>query len=314
MVSIIIPVYNSQDYLKLCLDSVLRQTFEDFECIMVDDGSTDESLSICELYQKRDGRFHAYHKPNGGVSSARNFGIDKAKGEYLYFMDSDDEILENGLGLLIAQMNEETDLAFGNFITCSNDGNDIHPNKKILSARVSAPKALDILAYHGNYYLNLGMPWLNLFKRAIIVENNLRYNETFSIFEDLLFLTSYIVKCKGKVSFNNKATIYRYYYMRANSIMNTRGDSFRIGTLRTLDARISIMKVAVEYGRSCKMIYQSQLAVYYTYHELISYIRKFNREDLESDLRKKVDNALSRPMFLFFTIRDKFKRLFRKLM
>ena len=91
-VSIIIPVYNSENTLRRCLNSVLAQTFTDFECLLVDDGSTDDSGRICDEYAEKDKRFRVFHKENGGVSSARNVGLDNASGEWITFVDSDDWI------------------------------------------------------------------------------------------------------------------------------------------------------------------------------------------------------------------------------
>lgn len=85
VVSVVIPVYNTEKYIRKCLDSVILQTFSDWECIVVDDGSTDDSGSICDEYARQDSRFQVIHKQNGGVSTARNVGIDLAKGKYLLF-------------------------------------------------------------------------------------------------------------------------------------------------------------------------------------------------------------------------------------
>ena len=96
-ISIIIPVYNAEEYLDRCLESVLEQSFTSFEVILVDDGSTDSSPLICDRYSATDPRFRTVHKENGGVSSARNAGMDLAKGEYLMFLDSDDALLPDAL-------------------------------------------------------------------------------------------------------------------------------------------------------------------------------------------------------------------------
>ena len=88
--SIIVPVYNSEEYLSRCLDSILDQDMTSYEVILVDDGSTDSSALICDRYSATDPRFRTIHKPNGGVSSARNAGLNLAKGEYVMFVDSDD--------------------------------------------------------------------------------------------------------------------------------------------------------------------------------------------------------------------------------
>lgn len=91
-ISIIVPVYNVEKYLRKCIDSILNQTFKDFELILIDDGSTDESGKICDEYNLKDNRIKVIHKENGGLSSARNAGLDIAQGEYIGFVDSDDWI------------------------------------------------------------------------------------------------------------------------------------------------------------------------------------------------------------------------------
>ena len=90
LVSVIVPVYNSTAYLKRCVDAILSQTYQDLEVVLVDDGSTDDSLNMCREYEKSDTRVKVFHKENGGSSSARNVGIKEATGEYICFCDSDD--------------------------------------------------------------------------------------------------------------------------------------------------------------------------------------------------------------------------------
>ncbi|MCR4604953.1 MAG: glycosyltransferase [Eubacterium sp.] len=107
MISITIPVYNSEKYLRACIDSVLNQTYTDFELLLVDDGSTDGSGEICDEYAKKDSRVRVFHTPNGGSSAARNYGIDRAQGEYLGFIDSDDEIEPDMYELLYELITKE---------------------------------------------------------------------------------------------------------------------------------------------------------------------------------------------------------------
>ena len=92
-VSVIVPVYNVEKLLQRCIDSILAQTFTDFELLLIDDGSKDKSGEICDEYAAKDSRIRVFHKQNGGVSTARNLGIDKAQGEWIYFVDSDDIVL-----------------------------------------------------------------------------------------------------------------------------------------------------------------------------------------------------------------------------
>lgn len=103
-ISVIIPIYNVEKYLSDCVESVLKQTYTDLEIILVDDGSQDASGQICDDYAKQDSRVQVIHKKNGGLSSARNAGIDQATGQYFFFLDSDDWIAENALELLYKEI------------------------------------------------------------------------------------------------------------------------------------------------------------------------------------------------------------------
>ncbi len=116
-ISVIIPVYNVENYLARCVDSILAQTFEDLEVILVDDGSPDGSGKICDLYAKKDPRVQVIHKPNGGLSSARNAGLDIAAGEYLSFIDSDDWIEPDTYGHMMGllQKYQAQIVSFGNY-------------------------------------------------------------------------------------------------------------------------------------------------------------------------------------------------------
>ena len=110
LVSVIVPVYNVAPYLEQCLDSIVNQTYQNLEIILVDDGSTDESGAICDRYAEQDGRIQVVHKENGGLSSARNVGLDKMTGEWVLFVDSDDWIELNTLELLFEQKNEHAEI------------------------------------------------------------------------------------------------------------------------------------------------------------------------------------------------------------
>ena len=95
MISVIVPVYNSEKRLHKCIDSILGQTYTNFELLLINDGSTDTSGDICEEFAEKDERIKVFHKKNGGASSARNIGIDNAKGEYICFVDSDDYVSDD---------------------------------------------------------------------------------------------------------------------------------------------------------------------------------------------------------------------------
>lgn len=312
MISIIIPVYNTEKYLERCLESVTRQTYKGFECIIVDDGSTDHSLSICKDYEKRDPRFRVFHKENGGLSSARNYGIERAEGDYLYFVDSDDELYECTLSVLHGEMKGGIDLVFGGFVRCGEDGTIQYSTEANITITTTVKGTFDLVAYPTKYYHTLGMAWLNLFKKSIIDKNNLRYGEQHGTVEDLAFLVSYLCACQGSIAFTTQP-IYKYYCQQASSIMNTRYKEFKVNTLNTLDGRIAVLDAARRFGKSRKMIYQAQLAVFYTYHDLVSYVRRFNHTDLEPILQRKVHNALSRSLYIRLTLRDWIKKIVKTI-
>ena len=120
MVSIIIPVYNVKPYLKRCVESVLNQSYTDFESILVDDGSTDGSSVICDEYLERDSRIRVIHKENGGLSDARNAGIKAAVGEYILFVDSDDFLNTDALDTLTKEIRPGVDIITGGYKWQSN--------------------------------------------------------------------------------------------------------------------------------------------------------------------------------------------------
>ena len=116
-VSVIVPIYNVEEYINKCIDSILNQTFREFELILVDDGSTDNSGNICDTYKSIDNRVRVIHKDNGGLSDARNFGIEAATGEFLYFIDGDDFIHEDTLeSMYNSIMKTNSDISVCNMI------------------------------------------------------------------------------------------------------------------------------------------------------------------------------------------------------
>lgn len=126
-VSIIIPIYNVKDYLKECIDSVLMQTFRNFEVLLIDDGSTDLSGELCDKISLNDSRIRVFHKLNGGPSSTRNYGIDRALGEYIIFLDSDDYWIDKDtLSLLIEKAESENlDVVRGEFVNVDAKGKQL---------------------------------------------------------------------------------------------------------------------------------------------------------------------------------------------
>lgn len=193
-ISIIIPVYNAEDYLDRCLQSILSQDFNSYEVILVDDGSSDASSLICDRYSATDPRFRTIHKPNGGVSSARNAGIDLAKGEYLMFVDSDDALLPGAVKALTEGLDGE-DMVLGGYVTYI----DSVP-KKEMNPRESETfegARMDEF-FNRNIRKNCEMldaPWAKLFRRKAV--GALRFNESLSYAEDKLFVFAFMASCSS---------------------------------------------------------------------------------------------------------------------
>lgn len=180
MISIIVPVYNTEKYLRRCIDSVLAQTYKDFELLLIDDGSTDTSGAICDEYAEKDGRIRVFHKENGGVSSARNLGLDNAKGEWITFVDSDDYIEENFLKSFEGKL--DADLVVGNTVLITYQTGKRMKHNGIPSGCYKDVRS--VLSSHLSESI-LRVPWGKMYRAGLI--SDLRYNESIHIGEDSLF-------------------------------------------------------------------------------------------------------------------------------
>ncbi|MGN0231004.1 MAG: glycosyltransferase family 2 protein [Muribaculaceae bacterium] len=216
-ISVIVPVYNAEQWLERCIDSIVAQTYTDWELLLVDDGSADRSGDICDRYAAADPRIRAFHKPNGGVSSARNLGLDNASGEWITFVDADDYIeprfLESFTG------NLDTDLIIGG-ATILNISNGCKASElaKLPIGKVSNIK--EFLEKFLNHPLLSG-PWGKLFRTDIIKNNSIRFNTSLRLGEDQYFIWGFIkqlseiyVLSNGKIDNCNYAYIEPESYTR----------------------------------------------------------------------------------------------------
>ena len=219
-ISIIIPIYNTEAYLPKCIDSILSQSFTDYELLLIDDGSIDNSGAICDNYAQQDNRIKVFHQKNGGLSSARNTGLDHAQGEWIYFVDSDDELKLNGLQTLVDCISDDVDCVMGGYEQYDLDGNLIETEKKHETLTLSKQDSLLVLfPEHTIIYSYLGYVWNRLFRKRIIQDHSLRFDETVGIKEDTLFVTQYLCKSNGKTRFTT-TPIYKYI-AHENSTMNS---------------------------------------------------------------------------------------------
>ena len=229
-ISVIIPVYNAESTLRRCVDSVLAQTFTDFECLLINDGSKDKSGEICEEYAARDSRIRAFHKENGGVSSARNLGLDNAAGEWIAFVDSDDWVGEKYLESFSDHL--DADLIIGGFLRFKND-------KIVANCEAEHIKEGFYVNFRQIVESNLNRaafcaPWAKLFKSS--TAKQLRFDLKIRIGEDSIYMLDYlsnVASIRVLCSLNNQQTSYfwvqpaaeffqKYQILVAEAIYNTK--------------------------------------------------------------------------------------------
>lgn len=190
-VSIIVPVYNSERYIKQCVNSILNQDYPSFELLLINDGSTDSSLQICEQFCQEDSRIKLFSQKNQGVSASRNKGIEECSGEYILFVDSDDFIEPNCLSQLLNE--PVTDLTYmsSNVLYETQDITSYHLCNKYLTDKNEIEKEILHLKINPQNYVYFGYTWNKLFKANIIKEHNIRFIKGLSFYEDDAFTLEY---------------------------------------------------------------------------------------------------------------------------
>lgn len=250
LLSIIIPVYNTKQYLSRCIDSVVSQSFADFELLLIDDGSTDGSGTICDVYANKDNRIRVFHKENGGVSSARNVGLEKAKGEWIYFVDADDEVLPDGLQALVDGIQDDVDVVMGGLVRCDEQGNSIY---EMGNGPTFLSKRDGILINYGASKVcigNWGWMTIRLFRNYIVQQNKIYFDEDVVFNEDELFVVRYLCSCKG-ITHNINTSVYRYYES-VNSVMESTKHEFNMKILTSFASLIRMYRCIATDSESDK--------------------------------------------------------------
>lgn len=235
LISIIVPVYNVENYLERCINSLLNQTYKNLEIILIDDGSTDNSGCICDKYASKFENIIVYHKKNGGLSSARNYGLDRIGNniKYIAFVDSDDflhprmyEILYNDL------IKYECDIAVCNIYKTYTT-----KNNEYISEKVTILNSNEYLNNYFDDFYRSNVVWNKLYKKECI--QNLRFKEE-KIYEDIFYSPQ--VVCNTNKIVINESKLY-YYYQRRGSILN--GSSNINGWNDFFEASEALVKVAI---------------------------------------------------------------------
>ncbi len=272
MISIIVPVYKVEKYLKKCIESILAQTYKDFELILVDDGSPDNSGAICDEYAKKDSRIKVIHKQNGGVSSARNAGIEIAKGEFINFVDSDDTIPCDSLENLI-KLQKENDAD----LTCCTG--EVYVNGEFSSKIDIIENFIDFEKLKSNeskMFLS-GVffgPYMKLFKTSILKESKLLFDTDVHVGEDTIFVFEYLLNSKKVHCGRN---VVYYYLMNDQGLMSRPFSNFDEYRIKAANKQIEFFN-SLKLDDATKYNLITYCVIRYLFYVIEHYLEHFSYE------------------------------------
>ncbi len=224
-ISIILPVYNSQNTISMTIDSIIKQTYDNYELIIINDGSSDNSESICLEYANKYKKINYISIENQGVSNARNIGISKATGNYIMFIDSDDEYYENTLETVYRYIKEKYELiVFGYNRIHVNKNKTKEMNTEVVYLKDAKDKNVFIEKMQKNYLFN--QIWNKVYKKEILINNNIKFDTKISSGEDYRFNLKYI-DCINNAIYVNKI-LYNYYSTDDGLSLKSRPDKLYI--------------------------------------------------------------------------------------
>ncbi len=210
-ISVIVPVYNAEQFLDACIQSILQQSFQQLELILVDDGSKDSSRSICEKYAASDSRVRFLHQENAGSSAAKNAGMAKAEGDYIAFTDADDTLDAQYLEHLYdgVEENGDVDVCIGNAAFTRVRGNEVL-SRRTVTLHGGLFTLKEFMGYYPEYMPNaiIGAPWNKLYKRALLQQYAIKFDTAIRNNEDTHFNYLYLSKCK--TVYVSEAPYYNY--------------------------------------------------------------------------------------------------------
>lgn len=292
-VTVIIPVYRVENLLSQCLDSIIAQTVKDWECLLIDDGSPDLSGKICDEYASKDSRFRVFHTANRGASAARNYGIDKARGEWIVFVDSDDIVTSTYVENLLNSAKTNDLLVMSNYIEDRSLGNDIY----LSGAQIST-------YFINNQLFALSGPVAKLYCKDIIRRNKICFPENINMGEDAIFILKYLneitnVAIVNKIDYIVRPTegslSSRYYSFESEYECYKEWKRLLVRFFSKWEGRERSTSLAWEnrvedqFRRTMLCVYRNGISR--KVREQVSYLNKIDNKDLE-EYRKyaKPDN------------------------
>ena len=286
-VSIVVPIYNSEKELPRCIDSILRQTYLDFELILINDGSKDGSLNILKEYEQKDKRVIVIDNENNGVSETRNIGIRRASGDYIAFVDSDDYIESDMMEALVKSIEEQNaDLVICGLLK----GQEVKTSTQTFEYNVSLDKrdiALKVLDRLNGTYIN--SPINKLYKKSILIDNNIYMDNTIDLGEDLLFNIEYLSYCSS-VIFEERC--FYHYCMKSEDSLTAKYRENKLELMKRmydgireymLESRVTEDELYKLDNLFIKFIYSVLLDLHnssckYTFKEKLGFIQRVARK------------------------------------
>ena len=305
LISVIIPVYNMEQYLERCLDSVINNTYRNLEIICIDDGSTDRSLEILRRYETADPRIVVIAKENGGVSSARNAGLDRMTGEYVTLVDPDDFVHPQYIEqLVIAQRETDADLVIGGFLSVTDD--DLPIEMKPLLQDPSQRWKADCVTVFKNHYLG-GYIWGRLIGAYLI--NGIRFPLGVDYAEDSLFFTALWERNLDINCWVLERSLY-YYFKRSNSVTGIIPCERRLGIIQLYFCKAAekpeLQQIWLAQGFTRSLRFLKYYSDYLHDHKSAKLVAREMRSHLLSVLSSDLFSPREK---LFYTIKALFPQL-----
>lgn len=313
VISVIVPVYNVEKYLERCVNSILEQTYQQLQIILVDDGSTDQSGKMCDAYAKKEERIIVIHKINGGLSDARNAGMEVATGEYVCFFDSDDWIEKDTLKTAYdALKTSGMDIAVWGFVKDFVDQNENIENTSYVAIGnhiCKKEKRCNSILLQDEALTMIGYAWNKLYKMSIISENSIKFEKGTSLVEDILFNEKVLSVAKGFCFIDGAYT----HYMQRNR--ETLGAKFYPNffelKLRACEAR---RKILISYGIPTEEIEKALSDSYFSALKsscrMVSMNKKMSREEKNTYMKETCQSIPARKILQNNKVRGK-DRLFK---
>ena len=271
--TIIVPIYNAENYLHQCLHALLKQSFSDFELLLIDDGSSDFSGRICDEYAAKDKRIRVFHQTNQGASSARNVGLENARGEWIYFPDADDIVAKDGIERLFVGVYNKCMMSIGGYEKYDNKGNLLYGVTDVDTGMEDKYAILHRMFTTSPYSCQAYL-WNKLFNAEIIRTHNLRFDPSLKFSEDRLFVIQYICALpdNAKIYYYWKP-VYRYIQQDTGAMASTQ-QTFNPNFATDLLSYVKIRRLLKKQRIEKPILKEQALSMLESYRCYLDMIRK----------------------------------------